>query len=483
MDLQLDLAGTGPLRRRLEHALRAAIRSGRLSPGAALPPSRVLAHQLGVSRGVVVESYAQLIAEGYLTARRGSATRVTSLPAPWRDPAPRVHDGRGRIRYELRPGQADFHAFPRRRWQAALLHALRELPDQRLSYGPHAGAPELRTTISAYLGRARAVAVEPDRVVVCAGVSHALSALWYALRGRGARRVAIEDPGWRWQRFTVEHAGLEAVPVRVDASGLIVGELAAADCDAVVVTPAHHYPTGVVMTPDRRSELIAWARDRRALIVEDDYDAEYRYDRHPVASLQGLAPDHVAFAGTISKTLAPALRLGWIVPPAGLLDDVERHFLLTGVTPATVDQLALDAFINNGSLDRHLRLMRRRYRAKRDVMIDALTSALPGTRIAGAAAGLHVLAQLPDGTDERSTGVRARELGVAVHELHRHCTAEAPWPSALLLGYALATEAEIREGVRVLAGALRPPPSSAAAPRARGGSRTHATPSHPRERS
>jgi GntR family transcriptional regulator / MocR family aminotransferase len=419
-----------------------------------LPPSRLLAQELGVSRGVVVESYSQLVAEGYLSAKRGSGTRVASLPALWRALERREPIPPRRFRYELRPGQADFHAFPRSRWQAVLVRALRELPDVRLSYGGHRGAPELRNALAAYLARVRAVVVEPERVVVCCGVSHGLGALWHTLRARGASRVAVEDPGWRWQRFTVEQAGLEAVPVRVDDHGLVVSELAAADVDAVVVTPAHQYPTGVVMSPERRSALISWARDRRALIVEDDYDAEYRYDRDPVASLQGLAPDHVAFVGTTSKTLAPALRLGWIVPPASLLDDVENQFLATGVTPPTLDQVAMASFIADAALDRHLRVMRRHYRAKRDTLIQALMRHLPGVKVGGAAAGLHLVAWLPEGCDEHGTAERARSAGVGVHELHSHCTTWAPWPAALLLGYALPTETEIGTGTRLLAKAL-----------------------------
>jgi GntR family transcriptional regulator / MocR family aminotransferase len=456
VDLQIDLSRDAPLRRQLEHALRVAIRSGRLAPGSALPPSRLLAHQLGVSRGVVVDSYSQLIAEGYLSAKRGSATRVASLPAPWGIPAQRTvtQPTRFRYRYDLRPGQADYHAFPRRRWRAALHRALAELPDVRLTYGPHRGTAELRNAVSAYLARARAVVVEPEHVVACSGVSHGFMAVWQALRRRGARRIAIEDPSWRWQRYTVEHAGLEAVPVAVDADGLIVSELADADVDAVVVTPAHQYPTGVVMTPDRRAELVAWARAGGALIVEDDYDAEYRYDRDPVASLQGLAPDCVAFIGTASKTLAPALRLGWIVPPVELLNDVENEFLATGVTPPTLDQIALASFIADAALDRHLRVMRRRYRAKRDILIEALDRDLPGLRVGGAAAGLHLIAWLPEECDEHAIAMRAREAGVGLHELHAHCTTRAPWPPAFLLGYALPTETELRTGIGLLAEAF-----------------------------
>lgn len=403
-----------------------------------------------MSRGVVVDSYSQLIAEGYLSAQRGSATRV----APWRPAARREVSSPRRFRYDLRPGQADFHLFPRRRWQAALVRTLRELPDARLSYADHRGTPELRNAVAAYLARVRAVVVEPERVVITCGVSHGLTALWNVLRARGASRVAVEDPGWRWQRLTVERAGLEAIPVRVDGDGLVVAELARSGADAAVLTPAHQYPTGVVMSAERRSALIAWARDRGALIVEDDYDAEYRFDRDPVASLQGFAPDHVAFVGTTSKTLAPALRLGWIVAPADLLVDVADDFRVTGVTPPTLDQIALASFIADAGLDRHLRVMRRRYRAKRDLLVDELGRHLPGVRIGGVAAGLHVVAWLPDTSDEHATAMRVRDAGVGLHELHHHCTTRAPWPPALLLGYALPTESEIRTATRLLAKAI-----------------------------
>src|SRR5262249_16949733 len=285
--------------------------------------SRVLAEELGVSRGVVVDCYSQLAVEGYLAARTGSGTRVAYAPVPPRPAAsvqPRAAAGLApKIRYELRPGQADFHAFPRRRWQAALVRAVRELPDRDLAYPDPRGIEELRHAIAEYVRRARAVIATDDEVVVFCGLSHGLSALWQALGRRGARRVAVEDPGWRWQTRTVEHAGLEAVPVRVDDQGLVVSGLVRAPRDAVVLTAAHQSPTGVVLSPGRRTELIEWARRDDALIVGDDYDAEYRFDRKPVAALQGLAPDVVAFAATTSKTLAPALRIGWMVLPSRLL--------------------------------------------------------------------------------------------------------------------------------------------------------------------
>ena len=454
MDLEIEFKPGVTLRRQLESALRAAIRSGRLAPGSVMPPSRDLADQLGVSRGVVVDSYAQLGAEGYLSARRGAGTRVAVLSAAGARPARRQMSPPEYFRYELRPGTPDFHAFPRARWKAALVRALRELPDMRLSYAGHSGAHELRNAVAGYLARLRGVVVDAEYVVICCAASQALTMLWHVLGRRGARRVAIEDPGWRWQRFTVEDAGLEAVPVRVDEQGMVVSELAAADVDAVVMTPAHHYPTGTVMTAERRSALIAWARERQALIVEDDYDAEYRFGAEPMASLQGLAPDLVAFVGTTSKTLAPALRLAWMVPPPHLIDEVEQVMLVTGVSPPTLDQVALATFIESAALERHLRAMRRRYRAKRETLVDALGKRLPQVRVSGTAAGLHLLAWLPDGADEHGTAMRARRSGVGLHELHRHCTTHAPSPPALLLGFAFPTESDLVAATSLLAQAI-----------------------------
>jgi GntR family transcriptional regulator / MocR family aminotransferase len=454
VDLEIEFKAGATLRRQLEDALRVAVRSGRLPPGSLLPPSRDLADQLGVSRGVVVDSYAQLAAEGYLSARRGSGTRVAELPAATLPPGRPSMGPPQYFRYELRPGTPDFHTFPRARWKAALLGALRELPDMRLTYAAHCGVPELRNAVAGYLSRMRGAVVRPEYVVVCCAASHALTVLWQVLRRRGARRVAIEDPGWRWQRYTVEQAGLVAVPVRVDDGGMVVSELAAADVDAVVMTPAHHYPTGVVMTAERRAALTAWARERRALIVEDDYDAEYRFGRDPMAALQGLAPDLVAFVGTTSKTLAPTMRLAWAVPPAHLIDDVAVVMRDTGVTPATLDQVAMATFIEDAALERHLRAMRRRYRAKREILVGALGRYLPQVRVSGTAAGLHLLAWLPAASDERRTAMRVREAGVGLHELHRHCTVHAPAPPALLLGFAYPSESDLMTGARLLAGAL-----------------------------
>ena len=454
MNLQLDLRQGKPLRGRLEQALREAIRSGQLQAGALLPPSRVLARDLGVSRGVVVDSYSQLAIEGYVSARQGSGTRVARLPSNWGPPEPRPLTPPPRYRYDLRPGVADFHAFPRGPWQRALLRAIRELQDVRLSYGNHRGAGELRTALAEHLARRRGVVGEAENVIICCGASHALSVVWRVLRARGARRVAIEDPSWRWQRFTVENAGLEAVPVPVDGDGLVVSELGREAVDAVVVTPAHQYPTAVALSAPRRRELVDWARKHGKLIVEDDYDAEHRYDRDPLSALQGLAPDHVAYVGTASKTLAPALRLSWLVPPPRLLDEVEHELQSTGVTPPTIDQIALAAFIADASFERHLRRMRTRYRDKRMILVEALHRHIPDIQIQGVAAGLHLIAWLPTGTDERRASTEARAASVCVHELHRHCTTVAHREPAFIIGFAYATQTEIRTGIKLLAKAV-----------------------------
>jgi GntR family transcriptional regulator / MocR family aminotransferase len=454
MDLLVKFEPGAPMHRQLERQLRDAIRAGRLRPGVSLPASRMLADELDVSRGVVVEAYSQLIAEGYLVARRGAGTVVAEASAPSSGDVATEPSGAPKIRYDLRPGQPDFASFPRQRLLASMTRAMRRLPDSELTYVDARGIEELRVAVSDYVGRVRAAVAQPDNVMVSSGLAHGLTNVWFALRQRGAKRVAVEDPGWRWQARTAEHAGLEAVPVPVDEHGLVVDELERLDVDAVTVTPAHHYPTGVVMSPERRSALLEWARRCDALILEDDYDAEYRYDREPVAALQGMDPDHVAFCATASKTLAPAMRIGWIVLPRRYVDDVIRQYVITWASPASVQQSALADFLTSGELDRHMRRTRRLYRHRRDAMVSALAEHLPNVRIGGAAAGLHLVAWLPDGADESAIAGAARRRGVAVHTLHRHCTCVAPMPPALILGYAQLSETALDRAVRELSAVM-----------------------------
>lgn len=452
MDVHLDLPATGPLRACLEQQLRDGVRSGRLRVGTRLPPSRALARDLGVSRGVVVNAYAQLVAEGYLTARRGAGTTVAAQPVD-ASPAASSTARPKPVTYDLRTGRPDLSAFPRGAWHAAVGRAVRDLSDDALGYGDWRGHEPLRSALADYLGRTRGVLANADRIVVCGGLYQGLHVLWRALRRHGARRVAVEDPGWRGQRRSVQYAGLELVPVPVDERGLEVEALEASDADAVVLSPAHQYPTGVVLAPERRAQLVGWAHERRALVVEDDYDAEYRYDRAPVGCLQGLAPDVVVYGGSASKMLAPALRLGWLLVPPRLAAGFAGGKSAADHGSPVLDQLAFADLLDSGALDRHLRRTRSDYRARRDDLVAALARHLPDSTVRGIAAGLHAVVELDGGADEHAIEAHATKLGVAVHGMHRYRVASTG-PPAFAIGYSRLPARCIDAGIARLAVAV-----------------------------
>src|SRR6266545_4928710 len=373
--VQLDRSRPRSLRAQLEQGLRDAIRTGRLPPGVQLPSSRALATDLQVTRGVVVAAY-ELAAEGYLTTRQGQGTQVNpaATPAPPRaDPAP---PAAARARYDFRPGAPDVRLF-------------------------------------------RGVACEPGQVVVCNGVSHGLSLIARVLADEGVAEIAVEDPGQPRFRQQIAWAGARPMPVGVDGQGLRVDQLAASSAQAVLATPAHQYPTGVVLSPSRRRQLVDWAKDG-GWIVEDDYDAEYRYDRQPVGALQGVAPDRVVYAGSLSKSLAPGLRLGWLVAPPVLRDALVAARAVTDRASCTLTQAVAAALLECGDLDRHLRRTRRLYRRRRDTLLDALAEHLPGSRVAGVASGLHVLVALPAGLDATTVAASAAEHGILLAPLARY---------------------------------------------------------------
>ena len=455
MDIHLPLDRSLPLRPQLERELRAAIRAGRLSGGAKLPPSRLLAEELAVSRGVVVEAYSQLAAEGYLIARAGDGTRIAERLArqPPKAPAPSASP---RIRYDLRPGIPDLSLFPRGAWQAATSAAVRELPDAALGNGPAGGLRQLRGALGEYLGRVRAAVADPERVFIASGAAHAMSILWHVLRERGARRVAVEDPEWPAIRATVAQAGLEVVPVSVDEHGLDVTRLEAAAADAVVVSPAHQYITGAVLAPTRRARLIAWAQRHGTLIIEYDADAEYRYDREPLASLQGQAPECVAYIGTANTTLAPAMRLAWLIAPSHLVGEIAVQIEIALAVPSALTQATYARLLERGEIDRHLRRVRRQYQARRRTLIAALAQRLPEATIAGATAGLHLIAWLPEQAQEAHISDAAARRAVAIHTLHHDAILTTPRPPALLLGYGLIAEPAIARAVELLADSAQP---------------------------
>jgi GntR family transcriptional regulator/MocR family aminotransferase len=455
-ELLLTLRRDDPtaMHQQLERELRAAIRSGRLAPEAALPATRTLASQLGLSRGVVVEAYEQLVAEGYLTSRHGGGTWVAPRGieperAPDARPAPASVP-----RIDFSYGHPDVTQFPRAAWLRSLRRVLNEAPSARLSYLDARGAPELRVALAAYLNRVRGTEASADRIVICNGFAQALSLAVEVVKGIGGRRVAAEDPGQTDTAAVVRRHGLELAPIRVDEDGLVVEALERSVADAVVVTPAHEFPTGAVMSAERRAALVAWAAASGGVVVEDDYDAEYRYDREPIGAVQGLAPEHVLYAGSASKTLAPGLRLGWLICPTRLVGSIADAKEASDRGSPGLEQLAFADFLERGEFDRHLRHMRPIYRRRRDALLDGLRRDLPALRPVGASAGLHVAAWLPAGIDEAALVARAAGLGVRLSGLTRYHVDAQGIGGGLLFGYGGLNEAEIAEGVRLVAQAL-----------------------------
>ncbi|CAM5656982.1 MocR-like pyridoxine biosynthesis transcription factor PdxR [Streptomyces griseomycini] len=433
IDLHLEPTGPG-LRRGLTDALREAVRTGRLAPGTRLPSSRSLAGDLGIARNTVADAYADLVAEGWLTARQGSGTRVADRAVP-RPPARPASPRRapGRLPYDLVPGTPDLASFPRAAWLKATRRALAAAPNDALGYGDPRGRPELRTALAGYLARVRGVRADPERLVVCSGFAHGLHLLCAVLRARGARTLAVESYGLDVHWDLVERTGLRTVPLPSDDLGTRTQD--AGDADAVLLNPAHQFPLGGALVPERRAAAVDWARRTGGLILEDDYDGEFRYDRQAVGALQDLDPDHVVYLGTASKSLAPGLRLGWMVLPPSLVQAAVAHG--GGRSVGVLEQLTLAEFLTSGAYDRHVRAARLRYRRRRDALVAALATRAPDVRVTGIAAGLHAVLRLPPGT-EPSVVRAATWQGLAVHGLsrYRHPAAATTAEDALVVGYA-----------------------------------------------
>jgi GntR family transcriptional regulator/MocR family aminotransferase len=435
----------------LTATVREAVADGVLPVGSALPATRALSVQLGVSRGVVVEAYRRLADEGLVAGDRGGGTRVvaTAAPAP---PGP-VPAAAPRAEIDLRPGLPDLSAFPRAAWLRAERAVLADLPAGALGYGDPRGTPQLRAELAAWLARSRGLRVTPHDVLVVNGVAQGLSLLAQVLHARGERRIAFEEPGSAGTRDQMVRRGLEIVPVPVDDDGVDVAALVATGVGTALVTPAHQFPTGTVLSAPRRRALVAWARDG-GLVVEDDYDAEHRYDRPPVAAVQAQAPDRVVHVGSVSKTLAPALRLGWAVAPEHLRDELVDAKQWSDISTPGLGQLVFAELLSTGGFDRHLRTVRVRQRGRRDAMLAALAEHVPVAAVHGVAAGLHLMVTLPGDADDRELAERALEAGVDVHALSRHRV--RPGPPGFVLGYAAATPDRIREGVRRLGVVIGP---------------------------
>jgi GntR family transcriptional regulator/MocR family aminotransferase len=450
--VEIDRSSELPLHEQLERALREDIRRARLPAGMRLPSTRSLAAELGISRGVVTEAYGQLSAEGYLETRQGAAVRVARAV---RGAVPRsqAHSLLPSFRYHFHPGLPDLAGFPRDRWLRSLRAAWRESPLDAVGYGDPRGAPRLREALAGYLGRVRGAATDPENTLVCTGFMQGFSILCRWLYTHGITEIAVEDPGWHVHRLIAEQAGLQTIPVPVDEQGLCVPTLAGTEARAVLVTPAHQFPTGAVLSRERRAALIEWAEDGERLIVEDDYDAEFRYDRVAVGALQGLAPERVLYIGSASKRLAPGMRLGWLLMPSWLAWPLIAAKTVEDGGSEVVGQLALCDFIERGELDRHIRRTRLLYQGRRDVLIEALGRWLPHARSSGAEAGLYELITLPEGIDESALIAAAADAGVGIEGLSWHRFTHGG-PPGVLLGYGNLSEPAIEQGVRLLADAL-----------------------------
>lgn len=495
---QDDVHHTGPAHQRLAALLRSEINTGRLRPGERLPPSRALAEQLGLSRWVVTEAYDQLKAEGYLTGLVGSGTRVAGSatgpdaaaasasataasmgaasasrakarsgeaaanPAPARSVVPPAEP---QITLDLSPALPELSSFPRAAWRAATTRALDRVSDAQLGHPDPAGTPQLRRTLADYLRRVRALDLADDGsgVLITQGVGNAIDLICRQLATAGARRVAIENPSWPRLRQIVAGNGLDAVPIEVDREGLRVDALLRADAieriDAVFTMPTHQFPTGVPLSAARRVALVQWAAAGDSWIIEDDYDAEFRYDRRPVGAVAALAPDNVAYLGSVSKTLSPSLHLGWMVAPSRLLARIASARAGLGALTPTIEQLALVDFITSGAYDRHLRRMRRRYQLRRRAMLEALHRQVPGAPAPSMDAGLHVLWHLPPGCDEATVIERCAASGIAVAGESACRVGPSPGNASahpgLVLGYGNVPEHRADEIARIIAAATR----------------------------
>jgi GntR family transcriptional regulator / MocR family aminotransferase len=473
--VRLDRSASQPLRTQLEASLREAIRGGRLRAGERLPSSRELARELGVSRGMVQDCYGQLLAEGYLTSRTGSATRVADISGQQAgdqfvaDPAvvspaaswPGRHPSGPPLIADFEPGVPDLSSFPRTDWAWAIKQACTQAASADLGYGDPRGSSVLREVLAGYLRRVRAAAASPARMTISTGFAQGINLVLRVLaRQSGVTCVAFEDPGYGSARDdeTVRAAlamGIGVTYVPVDEHGLVVSELAASGAQAVVVTPAHQSPTGVVLSPPRRHALTDWARRGGGYVIEDDYDSEFRYDKEPVGALQGLAPDRVFLLGTASKALAPAVRLGWVHAPSPLASAVAAEKEMSDRGSCTLDQLALATLLTTGRYDRHLRRMRTVYAARRTALTNAFARHAPRVQLTGLAAGFHAVAPLRPGADETAVVAAARERRVGLHGIGGYRgNPDIAAPPALVLGFGNVRERAIEPAIAGIADLL-----------------------------
>ncbi|MFE7098845.1 MocR-like pyridoxine biosynthesis transcription factor PdxR [Streptomyces erythrochromogenes] len=450
-DLHLELPAEGARRTALAQALRSAVRTGRLAGGTRLPPYRALAADLGLARNAVADAYAELVAEGWFTSRQGSGTRVAEGVAAAPAPAAGAGPSPERPRHDLLQGKPDPASFPRGPWATSARRALAGAPTEAFGPGDPRGRPELRRALAGYLSRTRGVRTGPENIVVCSGFANGLRLL-ASLRPRD---WAVESYGLPFHHGILDAAGVRPHPVAVDEDGARTGEIPSR-ARTLLLTPAHQFPTGCALLPARRAAAVEWARSTGGLIVEDDYDGEFRYDRKPVGAVQGLAPQHVVYAGSLSKSLSPALRLGWLALPDALVGQVLAAKGLRESWASALDQLALADFIDCGAYDRHVRRMRLRYRRRRDRLVSVLAARAPEVRVTGISAGLHAVVELPPGREARAlTAARAAGLALDGLSSYRHPADPTPPREGLVVGYAAPPDNAFTQALDALAEVVR----------------------------
>lgn len=458
----------GPLGAQIQNQLRAAIRDHRLDTGERLPSTRDLAEALGVSRGTVVNAYDQLLAEGYLESSVGSGTRVAAVAAPVR-PGTHASDGNSptppieHIEIDFEYGIPDLGTVPLIDWAWAISEATRTLPTVELGDEDLTGSGHLRDVVTAYHRRVRAGSATAEDAVTVSGFRQGLTFTLAAIARHGIRCLALEDPGPREHGLIARRAGLDAVPIPVDGEGIDVSHLYSTDARAVLVTPAHQCPMGVALSPARRRMLLEWADAVDGIILEDDYDAEFRYDRQPVGSLQGLNAERVIALGSVSKTLAPAIRLGWVLAPPRFVTGIIEEKRLSSRGVPGLDQEALALLMETGRFDRHLRHVREIYRERRDVLSSEAERAFGPGQLPGLLAGCHAVLYLPTDMSEDAVVAAAASMGVRVNGLSGYrfrpqpgdaTPQQVPLPPALVLGFGNVDSDKIRRGIRAIAAVI-----------------------------
>ncbi|MFF2192396.1 PLP-dependent aminotransferase family protein [Streptomyces sp. NPDC058157] len=459
LELTVNRESRLPLAVQVRNSVRELVENGTLWPGTRIPSSRQLALDIGVSRSVVVEAYEQLSAEGYLETRRGSGTTISargqSDEGAVSTLAPPDPELALKARWDLRTGTSNVMDFPRQEWIRCVTAVVNDAGRQELGYSAPAGVPLTRRVLVGYLGRVRGVRSRPQDLMVTAGFAQGLALTCKVLLDRGHTTLGVEDPGHPGEREFITSSGLRPVGIPVDEDGLRVDLLEESDVRAVLVTPANQFPTGARLGQERRERLIAWAHKVDGYIVEDDFDSAFVHPGDQLPALQSLAPDRVVYAGSASKTLAPALRLGWLAAPSELMASIEHVRAGWDIGCSGLEQLAFTRFIDTGALDRHQRKLRAEFHRRRQVIRRQTEACLPGARLTGIDGGLQAYLQLPPHLDEPALVRAARDQSVLVRGSRFYTLTDASRPPALVISYATVDCAGLAKSLQVIGSAYR----------------------------